>query len=779
MVTMRDLLESPVVARSALVDSKAAALAETLQSGRLNWVSFVESRRFQIDSEGGDAAPISVEIVIFDVEVELPQRPVTDIRRTERIAVLFFPGTELPPDTYTLREDFPRVMHTNIRSFDSPRSLCLFDEPYEEIKLRWTGAMLIERIRTWLAKTATGTLHQGDQALEFLLPGSLTMIVLPYDLFSGGGDTGEVVVYLRNSGGGRSTLVANRPKDINPELLSRNPPPFVATILQGDPMVHGVMSRAPTTLKELSDFLQPAGRDLVATLRERLRRWQSEGRPLNAHLIILINLPKTRNEGGAVETWETWAFLCGEALQSTGLDLPVDGGTSDHANPITVLEIGRRLSVWEIHDGRPGTIIGANNSAEGIDIGVQLLNPVFTLSRSSAAALNGQSTRSNLRVTAIGMGALGSQIFLNLVRSAFGEWTIVDKDFLLPHNPARHALDSSMVGWSKVDSLEVIANSIISGPPIARKIVADVMHPGESTEEVCTSLVDSEAILDFTASVAAARFLSEFDSPARRISAFLSPTGRDLVMLSEDSDREIQLTSLEMQYYRFLTREPAMDDHLELPDGQLRYARSCRDLSSVIPQELVALHAANASRAIRRLLAGKSASIGVWRSGDDGSVHAFSAPASKVIQFSVSGWTICTDEWLLERLHQLRLAKLPNETGGSLVGSFDHQRRIIYVVDSILSPADSREGRCFYIRGFEELVEQFERIDRITRGSLRHVGEWHSHPPGYGVKRSEDDKKLCNWLQERMSVEGLPGLVAIVGDGQELGWYVNWRNGDN
>jgi hypothetical protein len=53
---------------------------------------------------------------------------------------------------------------------------------------------------------------------------------------------------------------------------------------------------------------------------------------------------------------------------------------------------------------------------------VELLSPVFTLSREDAARQNGRVGPHDMPITAIGGGTLGSQLLLNSVRAAFGRW---------------------------------------------------------------------------------------------------------------------------------------------------------------------------------------------------------------------------------------------------------------------------------------------------------------------------------------------------------------------
>lgn len=130
------------------------------------------------------------------------------------------------------------------------------------------------------------------------------------------------------------------------------------------------------------------------------------------------------------------------------------------------------------------------------------------------------------------------------------------------------------------------------------------------------------------------------------------------------------------------------------------------------------------------------------------------------------------DHLLLEEISRARAAKLPNETGGVLIGAFDTLRRIVYVVVQVPSPPDSTEWPTLYIRGVQGLRERVEAIGRITAGNLIYVGEWHSHPDGVGCSPSNDDRKVFDWLRELRKVDGLPPVMLIVGDQDRFGWHI-------
>jgi integrative and conjugative element protein (TIGR02256 family) len=148
-------------------------------------------------------------------------------------------------------------------------------------------------------------------------------------------------------------------------------------------------------------------------------------------------------------------------------------------------------------------------------------------------------------------------------------------------------------------------------------------------------------------------------------------------------------------------------------------------------------------------------------------------PVSGVYRASLGGWSLVIAGSLLRRLGDLRGAKLPNETGGVLIGAYDLVRRIVYAVDTIASPPDSRERPTLYIRGCEGLAARVEEIVRRTDGQLEYIGEWHSHPDGHTCDSSDKDVNVFAWIRNHMADAGLPALMAIAGQGGRSRWFLD------
>jgi integrative and conjugative element protein (TIGR02256 family) len=526
---------------------------------------------------------------------------------------------------------------------------------------------------------------------------------------------------------------------------------------------HGVMHRRPQTLDELVGMLEPEAVDLLSELRVWLRdRFTASERFLGANLVLLISFPRTRVAGGPVESPNLFAFQT--RLQVNNGSIPA---------PIGV--IGQSIGLLDRYREKFFLSALLDESKHGEGVLVEILNPHIGMTPKTLAIQNGRDTGGGEpKLCAVGVGALGSQVVMNLARAGFGRWTLIDHDLLLPHNVARHVLSGDFVGMFKCHAVARLANSLTDGEDVFQAIPASIFTTGEQEEDVREALDSADAILDMSASVSVARHLASAESRTGRcLSVFMSPTGADLVLLAEDEDRLLPLDELEMQYYRACVRDERLAGHLAASQSRLRYGQSCRDLTSQMPQRLVALHAGIAATAIPSILAKPDARVAVWRSLEDGSVSCVEVATSEAIRLPIGDWTVVTDDGLLSKLHGLRQKKLPNETGGVLLGSFDLDRRVVYIVDTIPSPPDSKEWPRLYVRGRDGLQPQVDQVKIATDGMLEYIGEWHSHPSGVLPIPSTADQAVFAWITKLTDAEGLPAVMMIVGDVGRVSCFVD------
>jgi hypothetical protein len=117
---------------------RARQIAFAIAGGRLDFVSLIKCCR---------VAGASTEIVVIEVEVERPQIVVNSIQRVERLAVVLSADDDSYPEVVAVRKGFPVVPHLNNTFDENTRSLCLYDQSWDEVKSRWTAPAFIERIR--------------------------------------------------------------------------------------------------------------------------------------------------------------------------------------------------------------------------------------------------------------------------------------------------------------------------------------------------------------------------------------------------------------------------------------------------------------------------------------------------------------------------------------------------------------------------------------------------------------------------------------------------------
>lgn len=668
------------------------------------------------------------EGLVFQVQPSIPQFAAADIRRTEHIKVEFREQDTWYPTISALRLDFPRAntLHLNLNHADEPASLCLFDQPWHEVKLTLTSEQLLFRIQTWLNDTAAGKLHREDQALEPMYLSAAGQIILSPVHFEEHTSPTPISLNQFHSPEGELVLIDSPPqKDVSQTFAFK----FVST-----PHNHDQIHLLPKNLSELSQHMLPVGIDILQQLRVRLYQL-GESAKLLKFLVLLFVLRRQRSPESPAINWPV-AFQClppaGDDLRSlpAALGLANEQITSDHNGsnvPVLPLRVRKRLTP-------------------------------------TSAAVFGGLQSSDQTVAAIGVGALGSQIVTSCVKEGLTKWALVDPDIMLPHNLVRHALSGFSLGFSKAEALSMSLNSCFSTQQVTA-CPANVLAPGRYASEVQAILQTADAIVDISASIAVARYLAvDAVSAAPRCSIFLSPSGKDLIFLGEDAQRIHRLDQLEAQYYAAIIAQPEFDGHLL--NGQV--GGSCREPTSLVPQRFLGLHSAIASSILRDWIDQKSPTIVIARATEE-CVRRFSVSPLPSIQVGIlKGWTVVATAQLLSQVSKHRADWLPNETGGVLLAQIDAQRKVVYVCHQLEAPDDSERKPASFVRN-TGLKDDYDRVHDKALGNLVYVGEWHSHPNGAGAIPSKLDLEAGHVLAEIADQE-IPCLMLIACERSVFNW---------
>ena len=718
--------------------AKARALAVYLSSG-----ANAEAVLLDVLRDGTSGS----ETIVFRVQVEVSQLRKHDIWPLEELAATFDPKDETIPEVVSLRESFPYVPHLNLRMQEFPRSLCLYDVGYDALKLRWTAAAFIGRVKEWLSETAEGRLHKADQPLEPLILGAFLPLLMPADFYDAVGGNAEPKAYTVFGLGGASRLPTGYAlQEITPHQAT---PSHFATVMVAGPRQQGTVRRTPANLKDLIVLCREDGFDLAEELRKQLPRWRDRIELRQLNLVLVIVFPKVREGDKEATELDTLAFVLNASLES----------------------VGEHLGLWfRSPDGSLGAVLGPQDDTSD-HVGLSILNPMLRLSKERSARFNGVETVEDSYLM-VGVGALGSMVLGNLTRKGFGFWKVIDKDTMLPHNGARHLLPGDASGYPKALGVKTQLDAFYEPSAVTEVAMADVLHPGEGSTVLGEWFGAANAIVDCSADVPVARYLAiEAPGAGRRASAFLNPSGEDLVLLIEDSKRAVRLDELEMQYYAMLLEETALSEHLSSATSKLRYGRSCRDLTAILSNDAISRNAAIASRTLAEGLSQEEAQIKVWKGLPDGGVRAFGRAVIESTRLQVGDVVVVWHYTLAERVRTLRAQSLPRETGGCLLGQWDQSRKILYLVAATAAPSDSVEEAAGFIRGANDLLKVIEAASSVTGASVQYVGEWHSHPDGCAVSPSGLDRTLFTWLARQLAVDDSSPAMLIVG-ANELRWVL-------
>ncbi|MCD7080624.1 Mov34/MPN/PAD-1 family protein [Pseudomonas sp. MAFF 311095] len=347
-------------------------------------------------------------------------------------------------------------------------------------------------------------------------------------------------------------------------------------------------------------------------------------------------------------------------------------------------------------------------------------------------------------------------------RESWGQWTLIDPDQAMPHNLARHIISDSAIGSPKVRAVKSILDQIFPEQPPHMAIDASVV---DEDVNVSAALSNASLVVDATTTLHVPRELGERDGTPRTASVFLTPSGRSSVLLLEDRDRGVRISSIEAQYYRAILESPWGELHLDGHSKGEWVGNGCRDISLRLSVELIRLHASLLSRQVRLSQAKWGARACVWDVNDEtGGVAAHEIAISESKEARSDGWTVRWDQGFIEQIRSLRSQALPNETGGILLGYTDHQLKTINIVKGMPAPPDSVSTPTSFIRGYEGQEEVLLDTRRRTAGIVDYIGDWHSHPPKHSSRPSSDDMNLLASLALTMANDGLPVVMFIMGE---------------
>lgn len=691
------------------------------------------------------------EVLLLRVATGRPQRPAYPLLREEILGIFFAPDDRYP-SVVSAREDFPDTPHQHIVPPGAPCSLCIDDREWREAKITYTPAELLQRIVIWFERAGQGELHEANQPLDPYFVGSPRTVILPGPIFEQKpSERCDLVVVRSDQQSGIIQLKESRSIDIT--TLKEIFPRFIFITVEIQPDRMSRMRVAPSNLAILHNEMEARGTNLLEIIADDISAWilEEEARKrfrFESNLGILLKMPVIHPRTGQTGAHSLIAFVTGCSLGDVGVALG-------------------RLSKNDVSIGKlpyvPALIPNPIDPANVARIKLDPLNVTPSFDPALAARMAGREECDQRKVTMVGAGAVGSLVADFLSREGRFEWTIVDNDVLLPHNLARHALSGNYVGFPKAECLAFHLRQTIHSCE-AVGIVADVIEPNDQAERVNDALGGADIILDASASVPVSRYLCDLPAKARRAAFFFNPTGTSAVLMVEDAGRLVDLRALEAVFYSWILEDPALADILVVPPERLPYSGDCRAMTTRMPSSRAQILSGLIAQGLGRALDTSQACLQAWRLGDDGSVTVSIHQPEPLLKFNLDDWTVRLLPSLASRLQGMRQARLPNETGGVLLGIVDIPEKHIEVMGALPPPPDSEERPGGFLRGTDGLQGLVKQSMGHTLDHIRYVGEWHSHPRGCSSAPSVIDLEQLAILAETLSADGCPGVQVIFGD---------------
>ncbi|CTQ62803.1 ThiF family adenylyltransferase [Roseibium album] len=472
----------------------AREFADYVRKGHADFAKFIECRK------NGDH-----EIVSFSLQIEIPQRPEYPFHDHETVSVLFM-DNGLAPVILVARADFPDTPHQSLVARGFPYQLCVDDRPWEDVKSAYTASEILQRVASWFARATQGELHDARQPLDPTIFGNSFEIVFRLAAEDENSENHDLAVY-RYDDDARYLFV--EPRSSGKEHKTAASFNLVRCVLNPTHMKR--MRHAPADLRELANLLTSGGCDLPSKVKQTIDAWQGseeQAHHQNAPFCFLVTMPILHPESGDTGAVSTVAFVTDRSAGEVGEVLGLLFRNERDVRPTAAFS--RKLF--------------ATPNLEKADL-VRLFPGIVhrDFDCAAAAVYSGRTTPMAERVLLVGAGSLGSAIAEALVREGLFKWTILDDDVLLPHNLSRHTLNAGAMGQLKARMLARRLH-MIRHDTDPRAIVANLFD-AERSDEVNQAFDDADFVIDASASVPAARAISDWASKARRISAFFTPDG--------------------------------------------------------------------------------------------------------------------------------------------------------------------------------------------------------------------------------------------------------------
>ena len=413
--------------------------------------------------------------------------------------------------------------------------------------------------------------------------------------------------------------------------------------------------------------------------------------------------------------------------------------------------------------------------------------PEIVTPRDHGSALSWWHGRS---VTLLGCGAIGSVIAMMLARAGIAKLKLYDNALVAPGVLVRQNYSRRLIGYTKVSATKVL----VQGIQLALQVEAIHTDIVSALRKDAASMLDADVVINATASsrVAAAleKHFRDVDIARPPIASLvLGHDARSALMtyavpkargVTVDLDRRMKLAlagaagdrtilnefwPIEGRASNRFQPEPGCSDPTFVGSAADVYGLSASMLN------VLSRWVRNPNSTERRgysLIA-----PGTLPKPKFSAEQEFSWPEDIVFPDHRQGFEIrMTGAARNVLLGWIRSARrrlgATVETGGLLFGQIDEFLRVIWVDEVSGPPLDSQASPAGFVCGTEGTAQLNAEKSKRTRGSVRFVGMWHTHPCGRPLPSCTDLRAMAK-LWNLPDFTARQFLMLIAGGG--AGWH--------
>lgn len=515
----------------------------------------------------------------------------------------------------------------------------------------------------------------------------------------------------------------------------------------------------PSKVKDLLDILEGQGvppKTLISVLGQAA---SINGK--DTRLLVLIGTPTRGVSESGVYKQNLVAWILDPAV-ANGLRLALEQ-FSQHQNIREIgLECERLILEWSME--------------AGVDwCRLREARPEVTIRRDHESPL---AWFRNKTVAVWGCGAIGGHVAEALARAGVTKLILWDKSIVTPGVLVRQPFEDSDIGKNKAIATRERLLRIIPGLSV-EAIGKDVL---DSTDWAC----GVDLVINATASWPVAQYLEVCRklAPAKETviasmvlghhahRALLYVIGGHYTGGIADAARKTKIEVLRKGRFSHFVDDFWPDQSL----SSFQPEPGCSEPTFVgAHAEVMALVGAMLSKLAREMARGnpEAASSHLFTaSGVDVGYrerkeHDFFFTPDICLTETVDGYEVKIDQQALKDLYELiRRSERRNgrsaETGGHIFGERNDAAKIIWVSEISGPPPDSKASPSEFVCGFKGVGRASEEKSRSTKGSVRFVGMWHTHPNG-SPKPSDTDYKTMRDIVSDPVVPCPRSLLLVVG----------------